>query len=206
MSIKINSVEFQEGGFDAEECKQLCANLESNHFDFVELSGGTYQSLAFVHKKESTKKREAFFLDFAETITPALTKTKTYVTGGFKTAGGMVGALNTVDGVGIARAACQEFDFPNVILKGKALSGIKPLLDDQNFGLTNVAAGTQIRQVGKDEQPIDLSQQNHLDILNKSMGDWSNKMSSDSEGYAFGFIDLEGLNAHPYGQEYTVSA
>ena len=45
LGIKINSVEFQNKGFDTEECKQLCANLEANQFDFVELSGGTYEEL-----------------------------------------------------------------------------------------------------------------------------------------------------------------
>lgn len=48
LGIKINSVEFQDKGFDAEECKQLCASLEENKFDFVELSGGTYENLVGV--------------------------------------------------------------------------------------------------------------------------------------------------------------
>jgi len=72
LSIKINSVEFQDKGFESEECKALCASLEAHHFDFVELSGGTYEELAFTHKRDSTKKREAFFLEFAETIVPNL--------------------------------------------------------------------------------------------------------------------------------------
>jgi 2,4-dienoyl-CoA reductase-like NADH-dependent reductase (Old Yellow Enzyme family) len=143
LGIKINSVEFQEKGFDTEECKQLCAQLEAHQFDFVELSGGTYESLAFQHKRESTKKREAFFLDFAETIVPALSKTKTYITGGFKTVGAMIKALDTVDGVGLARPACEEPRLPNAILSGKVKGAIKQRLDDQNFGLTNVAAGKQ---------------------------------------------------------------
>lgn len=58
--------------------------LEENKFDFVELSGGTYEKPAFVHQRESTKKRESFFLEFAEIIVPGLTKTKTYVTGGLR--------------------------------------------------------------------------------------------------------------------------
>ena len=143
VGIKINSVEFQDKGFDTDECRQLCKRLEENHFDFVELSGGTYEELAFQHKRESTKKRESFFLDFAETIVPALTKTKTYVTGGFKTVGAMVKALDTVDGVGLARPVCQEPRLCADILSGKVKGAIKQRVDDQNFGLTNVAAGSQ---------------------------------------------------------------
>ena len=112
-------MEFQDKGFDQEECKKLCASLEANRFDFVELSGGTYEELAFMHKRDSTKKRESFFLDFAKTIVPALSKTKTYVTGGFKTVGAMVKALETVDGVGLARPVCQEFRFCSDVLAGK---------------------------------------------------------------------------------------
>lgn len=60
LGIKINSKEFQQGGFSEDEAKELCQLLEQYEFDFVELSGGTYESLAFSHKRESTKKREAF--------------------------------------------------------------------------------------------------------------------------------------------------
>ena len=143
VGIKINSVEFQEKGFQPEECRELCANLEKNSFDFVEISGGTYEHLAFAHQRESTKKREAFFLEFAEAIVPALNKTKTYITGGFKTVGAMVQALDTVDGVGLARPVCQEPRLCKDILEGRVRGAILPRLDQQNFGLTNVAAGTQ---------------------------------------------------------------
>ncbi|KAL2056069.1 hypothetical protein ABVK25_003712 [Lepraria finkii] len=149
VGIKINSGESQKGGFEPEEANQLCASREENHFDFVELSGGTYEELAFAHKKDSTKKREAFFLDFAETIVPALSKTKTYVTGGFQSVGAMVNALNTVDGVGLARTICQEPRLCAEILSEKVKGAIKQRLDESNFGLTNVAAGSQIRMIGK---------------------------------------------------------
>jgi 2,4-dienoyl-CoA reductase-like NADH-dependent reductase (Old Yellow Enzyme family) len=108
VGIKLNSAEFQDGGFTSDEAKEVCQMLEDAQFDFVELSGGTYQSLAFQHKRESTKTREAFFIEFAEKITPGLNNTKSYVTGGLKTIGAMVAALKHVDGVGLARAVCQE--------------------------------------------------------------------------------------------------
>lgn len=148
VGIKLNSVEFQDKGFSPEEAKEISSLLEQNRFDFIELSGGTYEKLAFAHQRESTKKRESFFLEFAEQIVPALTKTKTYVTGGFKTVGAMVSALDTVDGVGLARPVCQEPSLAKDILDGKVKGAIEQKLDQDNFGITNVAAGTQIRQVG----------------------------------------------------------
>lgn len=202
LSIKINSVEFQDKGFESEECKALCASLEVHHFDFVELSGGTYEELAFAHKRESTKKREAFFLEFAETIVPALHKTKTYITGGFKTVGAMVSALKTVDGVGLARPVCQEPRLCADILSGKVKGAIKQRLDESNFGITNVAAGTQIRMIGKDQEPIDMSQEDFEKAFYKDMGNWSETMSSDQGLYAYGYIDINSIKPHPYGVAY----
>ncbi len=202
IGIKINSVEFQKGGFNTEDCKKLCASLEANRFDFVELTGGTYEELAFAHKRESTKKREAFFLEFAEAIVPALTKTKTFITGGFKTVGAMVNALNTVDGVGLARPVCQEPRLCSDILSGKVKGAIKQRLDEANFGLTNVAAGSQIRMIGKDQEPIDLSKEENEQAFQKDMGHWSELMAQDTGMYSFGYIDFESINPNPYGVAY----
>ncbi|KAH8750240.1 hypothetical protein F5882DRAFT_454649 [Hyaloscypha sp. PMI_1271] len=202
IGIKVNSVEFQDKGFSPEDAKGLCQALERAKFDYVELSGGTYESLAFGHKRESTKKRESFFIEFAEEIVKPLTKTKTYITGGMKTVGAMVKALDTVDGVGLARPVCQEPHLPRDILDGKVRGAIKLKLDDNDFGLTNVAAGTQIRQVGKDQEPIDLSDQKNVDGFKKDMEAWGKKLGDDKEMKKFGYIDLSQA-AKPYG---TVSA
>lgn len=143
IGIKVNSVEFQADGFTPEDCAILVQELEKHKFDYVELSGGTYQSLAFSHKRESSKKRESFFLEFAETIIPKLNKTKAYVTGGLRSTKAMIDALGTVDGVGLARPVTNEFDLPKKMIEAKANSAIAGLIDEQDFGTTNVAAGTQ---------------------------------------------------------------
>ncbi|KAH7112280.1 hypothetical protein B0J13DRAFT_659392 [Dactylonectria estremocensis] len=124
MGIKINSVEFQSDGFTVDEARELCSMLEEATFDFVELSGGTYQAMAFKHERQSTRKREAFFLEFADMIVPALQKTKTYITGGFRTLSGMLEALKTVDGVGVGRAVCQEFSLAKDMLSGSISAAI----------------------------------------------------------------------------------
>lgn len=200
VGIKINSVEFQQDGFSADEARELCGLLEDAHFDFVELSGGTYESLAFEHKRESSKKREAFFLEFADSIVSRLKNTRTFVTGGFKTVAGMVAALETVDGVGLARPVCQEFHFARDILGGKIKGAIDQKLDQQNFGLTNIAAGTQIRQVGQDQQPIDLSSPENVQAFLRDMESWAQKMKQDSETMQrYGYVDIESALSTPYG-------
>jgi len=205
LGIKLNSVEFQEKGFDTKEAATLCKLLEDNSFDFVELSGGTYEKLAFGHQRESTKKREAFFLEFAEKITPSLTKTKTYVTGGFKTAAAMADALNTVDGVGLARPVCLEPELPRQIISGEVDAAIEQLTDDNDFGITNVAAGTQIRQLGKDQQPIDLSDQKNFDAFQKDMGTWSKGFEEDKKGSKYGYVDIESVQSAPYASAAPAS-
>ncbi|KIW15453.1 hypothetical protein PV08_05499 [Exophiala spinifera] len=198
LGIKINSVEFQEGGFTAEEAKDVCAMLEKAEFDFVELSGGTYQSLLFAHERESTRKREAFFLEFADLITPSLKKTKAYVTGGFLTVSGMVEALKTVDGVGLARPVCQEPRLAKDMLEGKVSGAIKQLVNRDDFGLTNVIAGSQIRQIGKDQEPIDMSVKENVEAFMKDMAKWAEKMGSgDPRNY--GYVDIESAPTRPYG-------
>lgn len=198
LGIKINSVEFQEKGFAPEEAKELAALLEKHRFDFIELSGGTYESLAFVHKRESTKKREAFFLDFADTITPALNKTKSYVTGGLKTVGAMVDALKSVDGVGLGRPVAQEPTLPRDILAGKVTGSIEQIFDQNDFGTTNVVAGTQMRQVGKDTQPFDGSDPKSVEAFKQDMGTWAQSLAADPNNY--GYVDVNSIAAVPYGQ------
>jgi len=205
LGIKLNSVEFQDRGFSTDEAKSLCAMLEATHFDFVELSGGTYESLAFEHKRESTKQREGFFMEFADLIAPALTKTKTYVTGGFKTVGAMAKALEKVDGIGLARPLCQEPALCRDIISGKVKGAIKQSLDQDNFGLTNVAAGTHIRQIGKNHEPIDLSHDQNVQQFLKDMGAWAEALGKDEKMERFGYIDLSGPAA-PYATATAAQA
>lgn len=199
LSIKLNSVEFQDKGFDTQEAATLCKLLEDNSFDFVELSGGTYEELAFEHKRESTKKREAFFIDFAEKITPGLSKTKSYVTGGLRTASAMVDVLNTVEGVGLARPVCLEPELPKQIINGEVHAAIHQLTDDNDFATTNIAAGTQIRQLGKDQQPIDLSDEKNVKGFQKDVETWMKGLADNEDGSKYGYVDIESIQSVPYG-------
>ena len=99
--------------------------MEQAGVDFVDLSGGTFEGRAFEHKKESTIKRESYFIEFAEMISPLLKKTKVYITGGFRTASGMAQALRdgACDGIGIGRPLGAEPYLCKDILDGK-VSGV----------------------------------------------------------------------------------
>ncbi|KAK5048688.1 hypothetical protein LTR84_005779 [Exophiala bonariae] len=201
LGIKLNSVEFQDGGFTVDECAELCRILETELlFDFVELSGGTYEDSAFEHKRESTKKREAFFLEFADSISPSLTKTKIFVTGGFKTIAAMVKALDTVDGVGLGRPACAEPDFPKNVSIGAIKTGVvRQALDDYDYGLTETVAGTQMRQIAKGQIPMDMTDASNVRAFKQSMEKWEKSLADDVHSMlVYGYVDVEGIELRPY--------
>ncbi|KAK8004781.1 hypothetical protein PG990_010818 [Apiospora arundinis] len=158
LGIKINSVEFQERGFTSEEATILCEALEKAGFDYVETSGGTYEAIGQIYRKESTKKREAYFAEFSEQIAKRVTKTKIYTTGGLKTAAGMVAVLRSgVDGLGIGRAACQEPDLPLKLLSGKASGIMKYAMGEDDAWARIGSAVVQIQQMARGEEPVDLT-------------------------------------------------
>ncbi|KAB5522878.1 hypothetical protein GE09DRAFT_494598 [Coniochaeta sp. 2T2.1] len=170
LGIKINSVEFQERGFSAEEAARLCELLEGHRFDFVELSGGTYEDNQWTQPRESTKAREAFFLEFADGIVPHLRETRSYVTGGLRTVGAMVDALGSVDGVGLGRPACTEPSVAKDVVEGMIGSCIRPLLNDPlDFGETSDLAGVQMERVGRGEEPIDRSDEGAIERFKEEM-------------------------------------
>ncbi|KAI1423032.1 NADH oxidase [Xylaria sp. FL1777] len=157
LGIKVNSVEFQEKGFTPEEAVVLCQALDKAGFDYVETSGGTYEEFAFGHKKESTAKRENYFIEFAERIRNAVSQTKVYTTGGLRTLGGMVSTLEGVDGIGIGRAALQEPSFASDILSGKITGAMKSSVPESNFSDQLVSTSYLIKQISRGEDPVDLT-------------------------------------------------
>ncbi|KAJ5291368.1 Aldolase-type TIM barrel [Penicillium angulare] len=190
VGIKVNSVEFQEKGFQPEEAKELCKALEEHKFDFVELSGGTYEKWVQVDaQRQSTVSREAFFLEFARAVVPGLSKTKSYVTGGFKTVEGMIGALDTVDGIGLGRPLCQEPTFCNQILSGQIKGAMLQKLDLEQFSVTAGAAGLQIKQMGQNLQPINLSVQENVAKLFGGLMKWKAEQDKNAEIYQFPALD-----------------
>ncbi|KAK2758956.1 hypothetical protein FQN54_003054 [Arachnomyces sp. PD_36] len=211
LAIKLNSVEFQRGGITPEECRDLCAMLQNQaQFDFVELSGGTYQTNAFKrHNKDpqsSTAKREAFFLSFAEIIAPTLSTTRVYLTGGFRSVAGMRHAFDntSIDGIGVGRPLCQEPLLLRLILSGQVTAAKATPLDDAEFVIATVAAGTQIRQLGFDQQPLDLSEKGDLEVLQNDSAGWFARMKADKEKRMVGFVDVVSKKAVPYSPKMGV--
>ncbi|WP_275431369.1 2,4-dienoyl-CoA reductase [Streptomyces sp. CS081A] len=70
VAVKLNSADFQRGGFDADDARQVIAMLEPLGVDLVELSGGSYESPAMTGRPadDSTQARGAYFLDLAKDL------------------------------------------------------------------------------------------------------------------------------------------
>jgi 2,4-dienoyl-CoA reductase-like NADH-dependent reductase (Old Yellow Enzyme family) len=125
VGIKMNSADFQKGGFSEEESLDVVRALSEAGIDMIEISGGTYEApvMAGVTRepmKESTIRREAYFLEFAEKARGA-TKTPLLVTGGFRSVAGMSAAIESgaVDFIGLARLLAIEPDAPLRLVAGQ---------------------------------------------------------------------------------------
>jgi 2,4-dienoyl-CoA reductase-like NADH-dependent reductase (Old Yellow Enzyme family) len=124
VGLKLNSADFQRGGFTEEESMAVLGLLDQERVDLVEISGGTYEAPSMMvdnRVAESTKKREAYFLEYAEKARRH-TKVPIMVTGGFRTAAGMAHAIteSKIQVIGMARPLALEPDLPRRILAGEA--------------------------------------------------------------------------------------
>ncbi|WP_428381989.1 NADH:flavin oxidoreductase/NADH oxidase family protein [Nevskia ramosa] len=125
VGIKLNSADFQRGGFSEEESLATMQALVDAGIDLIEISGGTYEDPAMSGalppaQKASTAAREAYFLDFAEKARASL-KVPLMVTGGFRSAAGMNAALRSgaLDVIGLARLLAIDPDAPAALLRGQ---------------------------------------------------------------------------------------
>jgi 2,4-dienoyl-CoA reductase-like NADH-dependent reductase (Old Yellow Enzyme family) len=131
ISVKLNSSDFQKGGFAPEESLQVAKWLGDAGVDLLEISGGSYEQPAMMDiegmearyeetKRASTRAREAYFLSYAEAIREVATM-PLMVTGGFRTRQGMEDAINSgaCDVCGLARPLCVDPDFPKKLMRGE---------------------------------------------------------------------------------------
>lgn len=88
IGVKLNSADFQKGGFSLEDCITVAKWLGEDSVDLLEISGGTYEQLSSIgveltDVRESTRKREAYFIEYAERI-KQFAKIPVMITGGFR--------------------------------------------------------------------------------------------------------------------------
>lgn len=108
VAVKLNSADFQKGGYDIADAKQVVEWLNLLDVDFIEVSGGSYESAAMMGmaddpRAQSTREREMYFIEFAKDIQSVATM-PIMVTGGVTKRAVAESAIEAgVDLVGIAR-------------------------------------------------------------------------------------------------------
>jgi 2,4-dienoyl-CoA reductase-like NADH-dependent reductase (Old Yellow Enzyme family) len=131
ISVKLNSSDFQNGGLSEEESLEVVKMLDEEKIDLLEISGGTYEKLAFFllngeQPQESTRAREAYFIEFAQKVR-AISKLPLLVTGGFRSYDFCNKVLKNgeLDFIGMARPFITNRQDISAFLKGEM-----PLLDN----------------------------------------------------------------------------
>jgi 2,4-dienoyl-CoA reductase-like NADH-dependent reductase (Old Yellow Enzyme family) len=126
LSVKLNSADFQKGGFSEDDSIEVIKELEKAGVDLLEISGGNYEAPAMVGAvKPSTQKREAYFIEFAAKVRAA-SKIPLMLTGGVRTKefGDQVIGHKEVDIIGIARPFAVAPDAGTKILSGQSLNDL----------------------------------------------------------------------------------
>lgn len=131
ISVKLNSSDFQKGGFSMKDCLAVVELLNAAGLDLLEISGGNYEQPAMMNGegelepeyteavKDSTKAREGFFLNYARAV-KKIANMPVLVTGGFRSTEGMNAALEDggADMIGIGRPFCVEPELAKDVIAG----------------------------------------------------------------------------------------
>lgn len=129
IAVKLNSADFQRGGFTEEDSMNVVAALEDAGIDLLEISGGSYEKTAFMGRadadeqqssRESTSQREAYFLEYAKKVR-ARSSLPLLLTGGLRTVSVMSSLIDQglVDCVGLARPLTIHPDFTKDAIEGR---------------------------------------------------------------------------------------
>jgi len=159
IGIKLNSEDFQKGGFSEEESMEVVKILSKEGIDLIEISGGTYEAPAMMGKrKESTIKREVYFMDYIQKARK-ITNTPLMLTGGFRTTAVMKDAIvsNQLDIIGIARPFAVYPNIGNEIINESRMNfnteikktGVKGIDGAMNI----IWYESQIKRLGKGKVP-----------------------------------------------------
>jgi len=155
ISVKLNSADFQRGGFSTLDAINVIEMLNQERVDLVELSGGSYEAPAMQGdtRDGQTLAREAFFLEFAKDIVQHA-KMPIMVTGGIRRHKVANEVLTSgLDMVGIASALAIEPNLPKQWQQGKDTAPTFPAIKWKQKTLSALAymavVKYQLRRLGR---------------------------------------------------------
>ncbi|WP_426423053.1 NADH:flavin oxidoreductase/NADH oxidase family protein [Bradyrhizobium genosp. A] len=121
VAVKLNSADFQRGGFSTDDAKSVVGMLNHLGVDLVELSGGSYEAPAMQGQARDgrTLAREAYFVEFATDI-KTVARMPVMVTGGIRRKPVAEQVLGSgVDMIGIGTALAIDPHLPRDWRLGK---------------------------------------------------------------------------------------
>jgi 2,4-dienoyl-CoA reductase-like NADH-dependent reductase (Old Yellow Enzyme family) len=159
VAVKLNSADFQRGGFDASDAKRVVQMLNELDVDLVELSGGSYEAPAMQGDARDgrTLAREAYFLEFAGEIAQ-VARMPVMVTGGIRRLPVVQQVLDSgLAMAGIATALAIEPALPRQWQAGQASTAELPPIRWKRKALASLAymaaVKYQLRRLSQGQRP-----------------------------------------------------
>lgn len=160
VAVKINSADFQRGGFDIDDAEQVVKMLSGLGVDAVELSGGSYESPAMQGRTadKRTLDREAYFLEFAERIAK-ISDISIMNTGGISKLKSAEKVIDSgIDLVGMASALAFDPNLPNKWQEDAQAQGLIPRVNWKDKTLSGLAVMAiikrNLRRLGDGKKPL----------------------------------------------------
>ena len=160
VGIKLNSADFQRGGFEPADAIAVVQMLNGLAVDLVELSGGTYEAPAMQGQTRDgrTLAREAYFLEFAAEVVK-VARMPVMTTGGIRRlaiAEQVLAQGVAVVGMGTALAMCP--DLPQRWRDGRESGPLEPRITIKDKVLAALATMAvirrQLQRMGAGKKPL----------------------------------------------------
>jgi 2,4-dienoyl-CoA reductase-like NADH-dependent reductase (Old Yellow Enzyme family) len=148
VSVKLNSADFQRGGFSESDARQVLLWLNELPVDLVELSGGSYEAPAMQGRSADgrTLAREAYFLEFAKELAAVATM-PVMTTGGIRRRAVAEQVLASgVAMVGVATALAQRPELPLAWFAAQELDASLPPVTWKDKGMAGLATMALVKR------------------------------------------------------------
>jgi 2,4-dienoyl-CoA reductase-like NADH-dependent reductase (Old Yellow Enzyme family) len=148
VGVKLNSADFQRGGFSEDDARQVVQLLNELPVDLIELSGGSYESPAMQGRTADgrTLAREAYFLEFAKDLA-TVARMPVMTTGGIARQEIAEQVLASgVAVVGIATALSVAPDLPQQWRAGQKPTATEPPVNWKDKTLASIATMALVRR------------------------------------------------------------
>lgn len=126
IGIKLSSTDAQAGGYSEADALQVARVLDEEGIDFIEVSGGNYESQVMMGSEQKLEQGNGYFVDFATSLKRTV-KAPVMLTGGLRNPGFMDALVKEgqCDLIGMGRPFVLEPDLPNRILAGAMTGAIR---------------------------------------------------------------------------------